>query len=238
VPHNDVVIEAFTELAPRYEETVDRELRRFWGTSYAELADRLLELVSLDGAGAVLDVATGTGFIPRRLAKTTGAKHRIVGLDITPAVLERGRRIIDSAGSSARIELVCASATTMPLAAGVFDAVICGLGTHHMHVPQLLSEVKRVLRPGGRVIMADMGASPFLRSFWGTALLKIVLTLYNLSPLRAQAEQEALPNIWTGEEWRTVLSDLGFVEIEITESSARYRWIPGALIIRAVANRL
>ncbi|MGA9351585.1 MAG: class I SAM-dependent methyltransferase [Anaerolineae bacterium] len=234
---NDVVIEAFTELAPRYQETVNRELRQFWGLNYEELVDWLTEVASVNEGDIILDVATGTALIPLKLVDKVGARGRVVGLDITLAMLKHGRKNVEATGSSSRISLVCASAMAMPFVGGVFDAAICGLGTHHMDVSQMLSEMRRVLKTGGNLIMADVGASPFWRSLWGTALLKILLLRYGLTrrSARAQAEVEAFPNVRTADEWRTILSDFGFANIEITESPARHRWYPCALMMRAAA---
>lgn len=238
---NDVVIEAFTELAPRYVEAVDRELRQFWGVSYEGFVEQLIEAASVNEGDVVLDVATGTALIPLKLVDKVGDRGRVVGLDITPAMLKHGQKNVEATGSASRINLVCASAMAMPLVEGVFDAVICGLGTHHMNVPQMLSEMRRVLKTGGRLIMADVGASAFWRSSWGIALLKALLAVYRLthrSSARAQAEVDAFPNVRTADEWRTILSDLGFTKIEITESPARRRWYPCALIMQAVAGRI
>ena len=158
---NDVVIEAFTEMAPQYEEVVDQELRRVWGFSYREFVDWLIEAIPVRDGDLVLDVATGTARIPLALAAKTKVESRIVGLDITPAMLEYGRRDVDAKGLTPRIKLVCASAMAMPFVEGVFDKVICGLGTHHMDVPQMLSEMNRVLRAGGELVLADVAASPY-----------------------------------------------------------------------------
>ena len=235
-----VIIEAFTELAPRYEETVDRELRQFLGSSYEELVDWLIEVASVNEGDVVLDVATGTALIPLQLVNKVGARGQVVGLDVTLAMLEHGRKNVEATGSSSHINLVCASAMAMPFVEGVFDAAICGFGTHHMDVPQLLSEMGRVLKTGGSLTIADVGASTFWQSFWGIVLLRTLLAIYRLSHMssvRAQAEAEAFPNVRTVGEWRTILSDCGFTKIEITESPARRRWYPCALIMRAVAGR-
>lgn len=238
---NNVIIEAFTELAPRYEETMDRELRQFLGLSYEELVDRLVGAASVNEGDVVLDVATGTALIPLKLLDKVETGGRVVGLDITLAMLRHGRKNVEARGSSLCVSLVCASAVAMPFVEGVFDAAICGFGMHHMDVPQLLSEMRRVLKLGGSLIMADVGASTFWRSFWGIILLRIILAIYRLSHMssaRAQAEMEALANVRTVDEWRTILSDFGFTKIEITESPARRRWYPCALIMRAVAGRI
>lgn len=86
--------------------------------------------------------------------------------------------------------------------------------------------------------MADVGASAFWRSFWGIALLRILLARYGLThrSARGQAEVEAFPNIRTAGEWRTLLSGSGFTKIEIAEFRARRPWYPRALIMKAAGR--
>jgi len=238
---NNVVIEAFTELAPQYEEVVDQELRRFWGFSYREFVDWLIEAIPVRDDDLVLDVATGTARIPLALASRTKVESRTVGLDITPAMLEYGRRDVDAQKLSSRIKLVCASGMAMPFAEGVFDKVICGLGTHHMDVPQMLSEMSWALKAGGELVLADVAASPYWKLPGIKTIIRIIVLLYFLPGrkfARAWAEAIALSNIHTAAEWRTILSESGFANIEITESPARHCWYPRALIMTAVAGKI
>jgi len=235
---SDVIIEAFTELAPCYEETMDRELGEFLGLSYKEFVDRLIEAASIKEGDVVLDVATGTALIPLRLADKVGARGRVVGLDITPAMLQHGRENVEATGLSSCISLVCASAMVMPFVEGDFDVVMCGFGMHHLDVHRALSEVRRVLKMGGKLIIAAAGVSAFWRSFLWIALLKVLLIGYGLTQkgARVQAEVEAIPNFRTADEWHTILSDSGFAKIEIIKSQARRPWYPYALTMRAVAG--
>ena len=238
---NDVVIEAFTEMAPRYVETVDRELRQFWGLSYEEFVEQLTEVASVNKGDVVLDVATGTALIPLNLVDKLGARGRVVGLDITPAMLRHGRKNVVATGSSSRIHLVCASAMAMPFVEGVFDVVICGLGMHHMDVPTVLSEMRRVLKDDGALFIAAVGARSFWKPLWVKAIIRSITWLYFVRTdniTRAWAEATSLSNIHAADDWRTILSDFGFTKIEITESSARHRWYPCALIMRAVAGKI
>jgi ubiquinone/menaquinone biosynthesis C-methylase UbiE len=236
---NDVVIEAFTELAPRYQETMDRELRQFWGLSYEKLVDWLTEVATINEGDVVLDVATGTASIPLKLVDKVGARGRVVGLDITLAMLKHGRKNVEATGSSSRINLVCASAMGMPFVEGAFDVVICGLGMHHMDVPQVLSEMKYVLKEGGTLFIAAVGARSFWKPLWVKAIIRSITWLYYVRTgniTRAWAEATSLSNVHTADEWRTILSDFGFEKIEMTESRARHRWYPCPLIMRAVAG--
>jgi ubiquinone/menaquinone biosynthesis C-methylase UbiE len=238
---NDVVIEAFTEMAPRYVETVDRELRQFWGLGYEEFVERLIEVAPINEGDVVLDIATGTALIPLNLVDKIGDRGRVVGLDITLAMLKHGRKNVEAAGLSSRINLVCASAMAMPFVEGVFDAVICGLGMHHMDVPRVLSEMRRVLKNDGALFIAAVGARSFWKPFGVKVIVRGITWLYFVQTdniTRAWAEATSLSNVHTVVEWRTILSEFGFVNIEITESPARHRWYPCALIMKAVARKI
>ncbi|NOX60652.1 MAG: methyltransferase domain-containing protein [Chloroflexi bacterium] len=250
------VIEAFTEMAPGYEETVDQELRLFWGVGYQEFIDRFLAMIDVNEGDVVLDIATGTGVIPRSLAPRMKGDGKIVGLDITPEMLSNARDKLRRLGVDGSIHLVCGSGMEMPLETDSFDVAICGLGTHHMNVPLLASEVKRVLKPGGRFIMADVRATDFWRTLPGRLLLRGLLLSYNwlvrraersgdgeinayglkMTRTRAQAELEAFNNVRTTGEWRTLLESLGFSSIETEEFAALRRIYPGGLILKAVVG--
>ena len=110
-------------------------------------------------------------------------------------MLQHGARNLAEAGLLASTRLVCGSGMAMPLADGAFDVVLCGLGTHHMQVPVLLGEIRRVLRPGGRLVVADAAAMAFWRSFVGTIMLRILFFFFVMS-LRS-ARRAASRRRWT-----------------------------------------
>ncbi len=232
-----VVVKAFTELAPRYEATVDRELRAFWGVSYQQFLGRLIGLAGLQAGDYVLDVATGTAYIPSQISERIGDAGRVFGVDITPAMLVRGAARLAAEGIAPRVRLVGGSGLALPLADGALDVALCGLGTHHIGVSPLLSEMRRVLRPGGRLVVADVAATAFWRSLFGKGLLRILMVGYGfaLRGARTQAEIEAFGNICTAAEWRVLLAESGFSAIEMEEIPARHRWYPGGVIVRAVS---
>ncbi len=237
---NPIVLQAFTQLASDYERTMDRELRGLLGVGYKEFVARLVEAASIREGDWVLDVATGTGSIPLEVADQVGPGGGVVGLDITPNMLERAHNHLVAAGSPLCIRLVCASGVAMPFFDSVFDVIVCGFGTHHMHVPWLLSEMGRVLKPGGRLLLMEAGAPAYWRAAWATALLNVALFGYALihRRARAQAEVDAFQNIRTAEEWRTDLSDAGFTKVEVIESRGRRPWHPRVFEVQAVAESI
>lgn len=232
---NELVIAAFTALADEYEATVDRELRMFWGVSYRDFLARFLAVAAAAPGENVLDVATGTAFLPPQIAATVGAKGRIVGLDITPAMLMQAAQRLAALDWTERTPLVCGSALAMPLADASFDLVLCALATHHMQVPLLAAEMRRVVRPNGRIVLADVCANNVWRSPAGVALLRVLIIGYGLSlrSVRAQAEIEAFNNVRTPDEWRDLLTEHGFDNIIIETIRSRYPWYPSGIIVSA-----
>lgn len=233
---SELVVAAFTELAPDYEPTVDRELRMFWGVTYRNFLTRFLAVASVATDEKVLDVATGTAFLPSQLATTVGPEGRVFGLDITPAMLVHAAARLEGEGWTERTPLVCGSALAMPVADASFDVVLCALGTHHMDVPVLISEMRRVVRPGGRVVLADVCANDFWRSLAGIALLRVLIIGYGLSlrSVRAQAEIEAFDNVRTPGEWQLLLADHGFASINLQTIRSRFPWYPSGIIASAI----
>ncbi len=230
-----VVLNAFTELAPQYEATIDHELELLWRISYRQFVDRFLATVPLHDGARILDVATGTAVIPVEITRRTPGISYVVGLDITPAMLTCGKGNVRAANQSSKIRLVCGSGMMLPFGAGAFDLVTCGLGMHHMGAEQLIYQMKRVLCPGGWLLLADVGAAPIWRSILGKFGLAFLLLYFGLAYSRARirAEMDALANLRTASEWRDYLTVAGFTEIAITELAGQRSFYPTGLLIKA-----
>ncbi len=227
--------EAFTELAPSYSTTMNNELTQFWGISYPKFVERLVNLAAIKPGEKVLDIATGTAVIPITLITTRPPQERIVGLDITPAMLQQGSNVIARKGITNTIDLVCASAMDMPFASGTFDVIICALGTHHMNVPRMLLEAKRLLAIKGRLIISDVGATSFWRSLAGKMVIRLLMWAYGYTnhSARSHAEIDAFQNVRTAKEWSVLLQEFGYGKVKIDEIKPRLPWFPSGLTLQA-----
>jgi ubiquinone/menaquinone biosynthesis C-methylase UbiE len=218
---------------------VDEELQTFWGWSYERFVTVLLESTDIQEGDFVLDVATGTAVIPLEINNQKGIEPRIVGLDITPTMLTLARQKLDGREAYSNITFTCASAMIMPFRKLSFDVAMCGLATHHMDVPTLVSEIGRVLKPRGKLTIADVGGSPLWRLPFINTLIRVAAFLYFLpghGVSRAWAEGAALSNVRTAEEWESLLTESGFTDIAITKLATSHYWAPPPLVITAVKN--
>ncbi|MBV8394715.1 MAG: class I SAM-dependent methyltransferase [Actinobacteria bacterium] len=117
-------------------------------------------LVSRVDAGPgdrVLDVATGTGAVARELVRQKGC--RVVGVDQSPGMLAEARRRLNGG-----VELVEASAESLPFADGEFDALTFTYLLRYVADPAAtLRELSRVVKPGGTIAGLEFGVP---RGLW------------------------------------------------------------------------
>jgi arsenite methyltransferase len=104
----------------------------------------------------VLDVGCGPGFLAVELAEAVGAEGRVWGIDSSPVMLALAGSRCSAVGFSDRVELHGADARHLPFPDGHFDAAVAAITYGFVSdVPAALAELYRVLRPGGRALVAD-----------------------------------------------------------------------------------
>jgi SAM-dependent methyltransferase len=127
--------------------------------------ERLLEQAAITAGMDVLDLGCGTGTLAI-WTKERNPQANIVGLDGDPKVLERAKRKSEEAGSNIRFDQGLSYELPYPDAS--FDRVLSSLFFHHL-VPgdkrRTVAEIRRVLRLGGELHVADFGApaNPLMR---------------------------------------------------------------------------
>lgn len=147
--HQEKIRERFTETADVFARTT-RRIRTEEAERLGEHAtDGLKDARSL----TAIDLACGPGTYTRPLAARVG---RAIGADLTPAMVEKARAEAARDGIT-NIEFVCADIYALPFADQSAGIVSCGYAFHHMTDPRrALTEMARVLQPGGRMAITDI----------------------------------------------------------------------------------
>ncbi|MEX2148613.1 MAG: class I SAM-dependent methyltransferase [Steroidobacteraceae bacterium] len=123
-----------------------------------------LSQTGLRPGGRALDVASGTCDLGAGLARQVGPAGLAVLTDINHAMLSRGRdRLLDK-GLAGNVAFAIANAECLPFPDRSFDCVTIGFGLRNVtNKPQALAAMRRVLRPGGRLLVLEF-SKPQLES--------------------------------------------------------------------------
>jgi ubiquinone/menaquinone biosynthesis C-methylase UbiE len=199
----------------------------------AALTQRFVTALGEAARGAVLDVACGPGILSAAIAK---AAREVVAFDLTPEMLKKAAQRCNQAGLC-NVTFREGNATELPFASDSFDAVVTRLSVHHFDRPgRVISEIFRVLRPGGSFVVADVVSSE----------VPAEADLQNaIEILRDPSHVRMLP----GSELTSLVSDAGFaIESQTTWDKPREfeEWMgivndasrvpPLRTVVRALAN--
>jgi ubiquinone/menaquinone biosynthesis C-methylase UbiE len=104
-----------------------------------------------------------------------------------------------------------------------------------MRVPLLLGELRRVLQPGGQLLVADVALAHLFRTLPGRVLLRTLAWWYGRreGASRLQAEMDAVPNMLTPDQWRDALRAAGFGALELRTIDACRPWYPPGILAKA-----
>src|ERR1700754_597978 len=123
-----------------------------FGQAIADYIDAL----SLDAHAAVLDLGCGTGIVARAIARLSDARTRITAIDSSPRLIEAARRFACGDRATERIRFLAGEPHWVIGPQAQFDVVILHMLLNRVADPGLvLKEVRRVLRPAGRVVVFD-----------------------------------------------------------------------------------
>ena len=166
---------------------------------YEPLLDHLARGAAVRAGERVLDVATGTGSLALRLARS-GAE--VTGVDLALALIDTARRLAAEAGLGVRYEV--GDAEDLPYDDASFDVVLSTLFFHHLPDDgkrQTAAELMRVLRPGGRLVVGDLARphDPLMR----LAVLVTVQLLDGVATTALNVRGE-LPDVLAGAGFESV----------------------------------
>lgn len=138
--------EFFNQVAPEWEEI----RKRYYDAS---VKNKIIEMNILKKHMTVMDLGAGDGYLSRTAA---GLVEKVVAVDISAEMLKELRRKAGGEGL-ANIETIESDGQDVPVADSSIDLVCASMYLHHIEEPELaIKEMSRVLKPGGRVFLADL----------------------------------------------------------------------------------
>lgn len=206
----------FDGIAPDYDRLnhlmslgVDRSWRR----------RALREIVEPDRAQAILDIACGTGDFSLAIAGRMHPDSRIIGLDLSEGMLAVMRDKVAKAGLQDRIGCEQGDSEAMRFADASFDVVTIAFGIRNFaHREAALQEIRRVLKPGGRLVILELsvpenrilrwGYNLYFKHFvpWIGGLVSGDRAAYTYLP----ASVQAFPG---RREWTATMSRCGYAQV-------------------------
>jgi demethylmenaquinone methyltransferase / 2-methoxy-6-polyprenyl-1,4-benzoquinol methylase len=132
---------------------------------------RAADLAALEPGGRALDVACGTGDLAIELSRRVGPSGEVIGSDFSEEMLARAR------GKAPELRWEWGNALELPYDSGDFDASTVGFGARNFSdLDRGLSEMARVVRPGGRVVVLEITTPhrPPLSTFYSVWFDRIV----------------------------------------------------------------
>ena len=131
-----------------------------------------LALLSARVGESILEIGFGTGHSLVSLAKAVGPKGKVFGLDLSDKMMKLAKSNLAQSNLLERARLRCGDAAQLPYADKSMDAVFMSFTLELFdtaEIPKVLDECKRVLRPGGRIVVVGMskeaGGDPLIGVF-------------------------------------------------------------------------
>lgn len=160
------VTKMFDSIAPRYD-LLNRLLSLGIDVIWRRIA--IKKLLSIEPQ-SVLDVATGTGDVIIEIERQL-SPARMVGLDISPGMLELGTKKIRAQDFAQKVEMIVGDSEDLPFTENTFDAITVAFGVRNFeNLGKGLSEMHRVLKTGGKLMVLEFSHPkhfPFKQIYWG-----------------------------------------------------------------------
>jgi demethylmenaquinone methyltransferase/2-methoxy-6-polyprenyl-1,4-benzoquinol methylase len=205
---SEQVHQMFSQIAPRYDaanDVMSMGVHRLW----RRVAVRLSGAKPGD---AVLDCATGTGDLALAFKRAVGSSGSVMGTDFNAGMLSFAPAKARAAGLDVTFEV--ADAMKLPYGDARFDIASISFGIRNVDDPKVcLSELARVVKPGGRVVVLEFGQPGGLFGLFFRQYARFVMPVIGQLLTGNRAAYEYLPRTAaafpSGERFVTMMNDTG-----------------------------
>lgn len=179
---------------------------------------KVVSLIAKTRPQKILDVATGTGDLAINLVET-GASE-IIGLDISQGMLSVGKSKISSKKLDNIIQMVQGDSENLPYEDDHFDAITVAFGVRNFeNLEKGLSEIFRVLRPGGTFVVLETSVptkTPYKQGYklYTSTILPIIGRIFSKDRSAYSYLSESAAVFPYGEKFNNILRKIGFIKVE------------------------
>ena len=139
----------YNKIAPAYDLLAER--------SEQPMREVALEMLAPAPGELLLEIGFGTGHVLARLAQAVGPTGRVFGIDISENMLAQARELLERENLADRVTLACGDAEDLPYPPDSFEGILMCFTLELFDtpdIPRVVAQCKRVLRPGGRIVLA------------------------------------------------------------------------------------
>ncbi|PXX29032.1 bifunctional demethylmenaquinone methyltransferase/2-methoxy-6-polyprenyl-1,4-benzoquinol methylase UbiE [Arenibacter sp. ARW7G5Y1] len=179
---------------------------------------RVVSIVSKNNPDKILDIATGTGDLAINMAQTGAGE--IIGLDISPGMLEVGKRKISDKNLGDTIKMIVGDSENLPFEANSFDAITVAFGVRNFeNLEKGLAEIFRVLKPGGSFVVLETSIptkTPYKQGYklYTRFILPAIGKLFSKDRSAYAYLSESAAAFPHGQQFNNILAKIGFIGID------------------------
>ncbi|RMA57729.1 bifunctional demethylmenaquinone methyltransferase/2-methoxy-6-polyprenyl-1,4-benzoquinol methylase UbiE [Ulvibacter antarcticus] len=180
---------------------------------------KVIKMVAATNPESILDIATGTGDLAIKFA-TNSSASRIVGLDLSEGMLSVAKKKVADTKLANKIEFIQGDSEALPFKENSFDAITVSFGIRNFEdLEKGLSEIKRVLKPGGLFVILETSVptkTPFKQGyyFYTKQILPLIGKVFSKDKVAYSYLCESASIFPYGEKLNNILRKIGFNEVE------------------------
>ncbi len=180
--------------------------------------NNVVDIIKKQQPKSILDIATGTGDLAINLAQTSAEK--IIGLDISPGMLNVGKQKVKDKKLDNRIDMIIGDSENMPFEDNTFDAITVAFGVRNFEtLNNGLKEILRVLKPGGTFVILETSVPtkfPFKQGYkvYSKYILPTIGKLFSKDKTAYKYLSESASVFPYGEALNNILRNIGFINVQ------------------------